>query len=297
VHHLRGLIDAAAGGAHYADLADAVLGALWPAVVAEFAAKHGAPPGRGAAVLGMGSLGAARLNALSDLDLIVIYDAMGGRGLGWPPPARRAGLLRPAHAGAGHGADRADGRGAALRGRHAPAPLGRQGPVATSFAAFRSYQRDEAWTWEHLALTRAREVVTDRRTKALAPGTLAVLEDARRAPLGVVAVNPGSRSFARCSTATPRLQSTRLGSRPHRSGAGPARAALRGALLPADPCRGRRAARRGDRPLRRRLAVIQPNAAWAEALLDDLTAALREVTGVTHVLKNARRPGAGARRA
>jgi glutamate-ammonia-ligase adenylyltransferase len=34
-----------------------VLGALWPAVVEEFAAKHGAPPGRGAAVLGMGSLG------------------------------------------------------------------------------------------------------------------------------------------------------------------------------------------------------------------------------------------------
>lgn len=37
-------------------------------------------------------------------------------------------------------------------------PSGKQGPVATSFAAFRSYQRDDAWTWEHLALTRARPV-------------------------------------------------------------------------------------------------------------------------------------------
>lgn len=35
-------------------------------------------------------------------------------------------------------------------------PSGKQGPVATTFAAFRDYQLTEAWTWEHLALTRAR---------------------------------------------------------------------------------------------------------------------------------------------
>lgn len=40
-------------------------------------------------------------------------------------------------------------------------PSGRQGPVATSLGAFESYQRDEAWTWEHLALTRARPVAGD----------------------------------------------------------------------------------------------------------------------------------------
>jgi len=43
----------------------------------------------------------------------------------------------------------------------------------------------------------ANEIVTDRRTRALAPGTLAVLEDAERRPLGLVAVNPASRIFAR----------------------------------------------------------------------------------------------------
>lgn len=37
-------------------------------------------------------------------------------------------------------------------------PSGRQGPVATSLESFRAYQREEAWTWEHLALTRARPV-------------------------------------------------------------------------------------------------------------------------------------------
>jgi glutamate-ammonia-ligase adenylyltransferase len=37
-------------------------------------------------------------------------------------------------------------------------PSGRQGPVATSLSGFRTYQDKEAWTWEHLALTRARVV-------------------------------------------------------------------------------------------------------------------------------------------
>lgn len=37
-------------------------------------------------------------------------------------------------------------------------PSGRSGPVATSLEAFKSYQETEAWTWEHLALTRARVV-------------------------------------------------------------------------------------------------------------------------------------------
>ena len=77
MHHLRGLIDASEAGQHYADLAEAVLAALWPIVVEEFGSKHGAPPGQGAAVLGMGSLGSAQLSATSDLDIIVIYQSDG----------------------------------------------------------------------------------------------------------------------------------------------------------------------------------------------------------------------------
>ena len=45
-------------------------------------------------------------------------------------------------------------------------PSGRQGPVATALAAFTAYQQTEAWTWEHLALTRARPVAGDRRRSA-----------------------------------------------------------------------------------------------------------------------------------
>lgn len=158
VHHLRGLIGAEEAGGQYADIADAAIGALFPVVAAEFALRHGPPPGRGAVLLGMGSLGARQLNAASDLDLIVIYDAEGqDSSEGKKPLATRAYYARltqamitaisaPTSAGRLYEVD--------MRLR----PSGRQGPVATSLQSFRNYQMTEAWTWEHLALTRARTV-------------------------------------------------------------------------------------------------------------------------------------------
>jgi glutamate-ammonia-ligase adenylyltransferase len=109
----------------------------------------------------MGSLGAGRLTATSDLDLIAIYDPEGvetsdGRR---PLPSRTyyarltqslvTALTAPLPEGRLYEVD--------MRLR----PSGRQGPVATALEAFRSYQRDEAWTWEHLALTRARALAGD----------------------------------------------------------------------------------------------------------------------------------------
>ena len=158
VHHLRGVVDAAEAGQHYADLASAVVAALWLPVVAQFARTHGEPPGSGAAVLGMGSLGAERLSAASDLDLIVIYDAPGEEmSRGRRPLAARTyyGRLTKALVTA-LSAPTAEGRLYEVDMRLRPS--GKQGPVAVSFDAFRSYHRDEAWTWEHLALTRARPV-------------------------------------------------------------------------------------------------------------------------------------------
>ena len=158
VHYLRGLITASEAGAQYADLACATLRSLWPAVVADFARKHGPMPGRGAVVVGMGSLGAGLLNAGSDLDLIVIYDAAGVDTSHGPRPlAARAYYARltqgfvtalTANMAAGRLYD-VDMR---LR------PSGRQGPVAAGWESFQSYQLTEAWTWEHLALTRARGI-------------------------------------------------------------------------------------------------------------------------------------------
>ena len=158
VHHLRGIIDATTAGLQYSDLATAVVQALWPRVIGDFARKHGAPPGRGACLIAMGSLGAERLNAASDLDLIVVYDAAGEEASdGRRPLATRAYYARLTQAlVTALSAPTAEGRLYEVDMRLRPS--GRQGPVATGFEGFKNYQANEAWTWEHLALTRARVI-------------------------------------------------------------------------------------------------------------------------------------------
>ena len=160
VHHLRGLIDAETAGKQYSELAEVVIAALAPLVVAQFARKHGTPPGRGAAVLAMGSLGAGRINAQSDLDVIVIYDAAGQEASEGP----RALATRPYYARLTQAlitaltAPMSQGRLYEVDMRLRPS--GTQGPVATSFDSFTTYQENDAWVWEHLALTRARVVAS-----------------------------------------------------------------------------------------------------------------------------------------
>ena len=158
VHLLRDLISPQEAALEYGSLAQATLRALWPAVQANFATRHGALPGQGAAILGMGSLGVGALSPSSDLDLIVIYDAGhddmsdGAR----PLPARTyyarltqaliTSLTTATAAGRLYEVD--------MRLR----PSGNQGPVATSWASFQDYQTNQAWVWEHLALTRAQSL-------------------------------------------------------------------------------------------------------------------------------------------
>ena len=132
----------------------------------------------------------------------------------------------------------------------------------------------------------ADELVTDRRTQGLAPGALAVLEDSERRPLGLVTVNVNSKIIARMLDRDPAAVidkawfAARIGTA----------LALRERIYDtpyyrlvhaeADGMPGVVIDRFGD------VAVVQPNAAWAEAQQDDLAAALIEVTGVTTVVKN-----------
>ncbi|MFO1209552.1 MAG: bifunctional [glutamine synthetase] adenylyltransferase/[glutamine synthetase]-adenylyl-L-tyrosine phosphorylase [Amaricoccus sp.] len=158
IHLLRGIAEPEAAAAAYSAVAEAVIAAVWPAVIADFARRHGDPPGAGAAVVAMGKLGSREMTASSDLDLIVIYDAEGDASSDGRRPlaatvyyarltqALIAALSAPMAEGILYKVD--------MRLR----PSGRSGPVATSLAAFRRYQAEEAWTWEHLALTRARVV-------------------------------------------------------------------------------------------------------------------------------------------
>ena len=163
VHHLRGLIDGAEAAGQYAELAEATVAAVWPVCGAEFARKHGEPPGHGAAVVAMGSLGAGRLNAQSDLDLILIYDpADVEMSEGSKPLATRSYYARLVQAlVTALSAPMAEGKLYEVDMRLRPS--GKQGPVASTIAAFCDYQRTEAWTWEHLAMTRARPIAGDAR--------------------------------------------------------------------------------------------------------------------------------------
>ncbi|PTX55895.1 glutamate-ammonia-ligase adenylyltransferase [Litoreibacter ponti] len=158
VHHLQQLLEAGDVAAQYADLAEATVSALMAVVTDEFARKHGPPPGQGALVLAMGSLGVGRLSAVSDLDMIVIYEpgdeeiSTGPRSL--PVRSYYAKLTQALVTALS--APMAEGRlyEVDLRLR----PSGQSGPVATSLASYAGYQKGEAWVWEHLALTRARPV-------------------------------------------------------------------------------------------------------------------------------------------
>ncbi|MEM1351164.1 MAG: glutamine-synthetase adenylyltransferase [Pseudomonadota bacterium] len=155
VHFLRGLVSPEEASTQYSDLACAVVDVLWNNVTEQFARKYGPPPGCGAVVVGMGSLGARRLSPASDLDLIVIYDALneeastGKKSLSTRLYYARltqsliTALSAPMAQGKLYEVD--------MRLR----PSGNQGPVATSRPSFQNYQANEAWVWEHLALTRA----------------------------------------------------------------------------------------------------------------------------------------------
>ena len=130
------------------------------------------------------------------------------------------------------------------------------------------------------------ELVTDRRTQNLAPGALAVLEDADRRALGLVTVNANSKIIARMLDRDPEAVITLDWFIARLSRAQALRARLydapyyRMVHAEADGLPGVVIDRFGD------TAVIQPNAQWAEAHLDLLTEALVQVTGVASVVKN-----------
>jgi len=176
VRLLAGAIDAGRAGKAFSDLADLTIGAALEAVEAEFARRHGRVPGGRVAILGMGKLGSRELTAGSDVDLILLYDhdADAEESDGAKPLAPShyytrmtqrliAAVSAPTAEGVLYELD--------LRLR----PSGNKGPVATHVDAFTKYQRGEAWTWEHMALTRARVVSGDAALAAEIEAEVAAL--------------------------------------------------------------------------------------------------------------------------
>ena len=160
-----------------------------------------------------------------------------------------------------------------------PAPSGRPTVRLKPKAEARAIRHGFPWVY-------ADELVMDRRTGNIPPGALAVLEDGERRALGLVTVNVQSKIVARMIDRDPAAVVDEAWFAARLTRALALRARLYDAPFyrlvhaEADGLPGVVIDRFGD------VAVVQPNAAWAEMLLDPLVAALRAVTGVTTVIKN-----------
>jgi glutamate-ammonia-ligase adenylyltransferase len=158
---LSGTVSAEQAGEAFARLADVLIRSLHRAIEDSFARVHGRVTSAETAVLALGKLGGREMTASSDLDLIVVYDfdrehpeSDGARPLygGQYFSRLTQRLISALTAQTNHGVlYQVDMR---LR------PSGRSGPLATQIDGFADYQEQEAWTWEHMALTRARVVST-----------------------------------------------------------------------------------------------------------------------------------------
>jgi glutamate-ammonia-ligase adenylyltransferase len=162
VRVLSETVSAVEAGTAFSELAGLLLARLHAAVTADMERRHGKVPGGRSAVIAMGKLGGREMTAGSDLDLIIVYDAQPGAEMSLGPKPLSIGqyyarltqrliaaLAAPTAEGVLYDVD--------MRLR----PSGSKGPVAASLEGFASYHRDSAWTWEKLALTRARAICGD----------------------------------------------------------------------------------------------------------------------------------------
>jgi len=164
VQIIQGTAKADAAGPALANIAEAVISEMLPAVERELGESAGTMPGGEFAVVAMGKLGGREMTAGSDLDLIFVYDVPKGIEASdgqKPLPvivyyarlAQRLIVALTAQTGAG-GLYDVDMR---LR------PTGNKGPVAVSLESFARYHDSQSWTWERMALTRARVVHAPQR--------------------------------------------------------------------------------------------------------------------------------------
>lgn len=185
VRILTGTVTARQAGQAFAQLADAVIRAVHGAVAESFAKSHGHMRNEESAVIAMGKLGGYEMTATSDLDLILVYDfndenpeSDGARPLYGTQYFSRLTqrLINSLTAQTNYGAlYQVDMR---LR------PSGRAGPLATQLDGFLQYQENEAWTWEHMALTRARIVSASPAFQKRVEGIIAeILQRPRDATL------------------------------------------------------------------------------------------------------------------
>ncbi|HEY9081110.1 bifunctional [glutamine synthetase] adenylyltransferase/[glutamine synthetase]-adenylyl-L-tyrosine phosphorylase [Magnetovibrio sp.] len=157
VQILKGTIDERESQRALSDVAETLLGALQPRVEAEFSARHGVVPGGAMTVVAFGKLGGREKTPTSDMDITFVYDCDEGATTsdGEKPLAVSQYFARLSQRLINAlSAQTAEGDLYEVDMRLRPS--GNAGPIATSLSAFKQYLASDAWTWEFMALTRAR---------------------------------------------------------------------------------------------------------------------------------------------
>ncbi|MEA2861670.1 MAG: [glutamine synthetase] adenylyltransferase / [glutamine synthetase]-adenylyl-L-tyrosine, partial [Methylobacteriaceae bacterium] len=156
---LSGTVSAQQASVAFADVAEGIVHTVHGLVTDRFAAQHGRIKGQETAILAMGRLGSREMTASSDLDLILLYDFDPEH-----PDSDGARSLQGAHYFARFtqrlisAFTTRTNYGVLYEVDMRLRPSGRAGPVASHLTSFAEYQDREAWTWEHMALTRARVI-------------------------------------------------------------------------------------------------------------------------------------------
>ncbi len=156
---LSGTVSAQHASVAFADVAEGIAHTVHGLVMGQFAEQHGRIKDQQTAIVAMGKLGSREMTASSDLDLILIYD--------FDHEAPDSDGARPLH-GSQYFARLTQRLISAFTTRTNYGvlyevdmrlrPSGRAGPLASRIDSFAEYQDHEAWTWEHMALTRARVI-------------------------------------------------------------------------------------------------------------------------------------------
>jgi len=156
---LSGTVSAQQASVAFADVAEGIVHTVHGLVTDRFAAQHGRIKGQETAIVAMGRLGSREMTASSDLDLILLYDFDSEQ-----PDSDGARSLHGAHYFARFtqrlisAFTTRTNYGVLYDVDMRLRPSGRAGPVASHLKSFAEYQDREAWTWEHMALTRARVI-------------------------------------------------------------------------------------------------------------------------------------------
>ena len=188
VRVLAGTISVRQAGYAYSDLADVLVSAVFDATLKEFERAHGRMKHGAVALVAMGKLGGREMTATSDVDLILLYD--------FDEAAPSSSGARPLHGSqyytrltqrlvAALSAPTAEGTLYAVDFRLRPS--GKSGPLATHIEAFAAYQAKDAWTWERMALTRARIIAGDGKLAKRAGGDIRAILTQRRDAKKIIA--------------------------------------------------------------------------------------------------------------